>query len=192
MKKTLLITLIMAVTLISTACVNKFAVQELNNNAQKMLAAGDAEGAISRLESSIDLDDTLYETHYNLAVAYLEVKKFDKAENALKKVFELNSDFADAYHSMGVVNEEKAYQIINGENSDENDINNENANNKKVLTDEQKQDISKYFTTAIDYYNQYLSKKTNAEDSAKVNEKIELLNGELRKYSADINSESAD
>lgn len=192
MKKTLLITLIMAVTLISTACVNKFAVQELNNNAQKMLAAGDAEGAISRLESSIDLDDTLYETHYNLAVAYLEAKKFDKAENALKKVFELNSDFADAYHSMGVVNEEKAYQIINGENSDENDINNEDANNKKVLTDEQKQDISKYFTTAIDYYNQYLSKKTNAEDAAKVNEKIELLNGELRKYSADINSESAD
>ena len=189
MKKTLLITLIMTVTLISTACVNKFAVQELNNNAQKMLASGDVEGAISRLESSIDLDESLYETHYNLAVAYLEAKKLDKAENALKKVFELNPDFPEAYHTMGVVYEEKAYEIVNGQNEEGNVENAEDADyvkaNQESLTDEQKMDVNKYITTAIEYYNKYLSKKVNAEDASKVNEKIDALNTELRKYSTE-------
>ena len=194
MKKTLLITLIMAVTLVSTACVNKFAVQELNNNAQKMLAAGDVEGAISRLESSIDLDESLYETHYNLAVAYLEAKKLDKAEKALNKVFELNPDFPDAYHTMGVVNEEKAYEIINGKDSEEDNDNAEVSDDvqaqENALTDEQKTDINKYITTAIEYYNKYLSKKVNADDAAKVNEKIDSLNTELRKYSTEESGKS--
>ena len=194
MKKTLLITLIMAVTLVSTACVNKFAVQELNNNAQKMLAAGDVEGAISRLESSIDLDESLYETHYNLAVAYLEAKKLDKAEKALNKVFELNSDFPDAYHTMGVVNEEKAYEIINGKDSEEDNDNAEVSDDvqaqENALSDEQKTDINKYITTAIEYYNKYLSKKVNADDAAKVNEKIDSLNTELRKYSTEESGKS--
>ena len=189
MKKTLLITLIMTVTLISTACVNKFAVQELNNNAQKMLASGDVEGAISRLESSIDLDESLYETHYNLAVAYLEAKKLDKAEKALDKVFELNPDFPEAYHTMGVVYEEKAYEIVNGQNEEGNVENAEDADyvkaNQESLTDEQKMDVNKYITTAIEYYNKYLSKKVNAEDASKVNEKIDALNTELRKYSTE-------
>lgn len=187
MKKTLLIVAITMVTLISTACVNKFAVQELNNKAQEMIASGNIEGAISRLESSIDLDDTLYETHYNLAVAYIQAKKYDKAEVALNKVLEINPDFADAYYSIAVANEEKAYQIISGETEEQvnEDAQNSSDEEKRVLTNEQKQNICKYFAIAVDNYNKYLAKKVNAEDADKVNEKIDFLNKETRSYLLD-------
>ena len=58
------------------------------------------------------------------------------------------------------------------------------------MTDEQKTDINKYITTAIEYYNKYLSKKVNADDAAKVNEKIDSLNTELRKYSTEESGKS--
>ena len=54
----------------SSACIHTLAVQELNEIAAKYLDEGDPSSAISRLESSIDLDPNVYESHYNLAVAY--------------------------------------------------------------------------------------------------------------------------
>lgn len=182
MRKTLLIITILGISLISTACINKFAVQELNNKAQELMKSGNAEGAIARLESSIDLDETVYETHYNLAVAYMQVKKYDLALKALEKVKELNPEFADAYHSIAVSYEEKAYEIINGVNVDDKDVS-EQEQSKKELTEADKKLICEYFALAIDNYNTYLMKKTEASDRDKVNAKIEELNNELRKYS---------
>lgn len=193
MQKTLLIIGILVVTLFSTACVNKFAVQELNNNAKAMMAEGRIDDAIARLESSIDLDERVFETHYNLAVVYIQAKKYDKAEKSLEKTIELNPDFADAYYSMGVVYEDMAVDIINGEvkddqgnivNEDKTQIS-EETDEKKDLTDAEKIQICNYITSAIDYYNKYLSKNSNAEDKVKVNEKIESLNKDLLKYSVE-------
>ena len=168
MQKTLLIIGILVVTLLSTACVNKFAVQELNNNAKAMMAEGRVDDAIARLESSIDLDERVFETHYNLAVVYIQAKKYDKAIKSLEKTIELNPDFADAYYSMGVAYEDKAVDIINGEVKDE-DGNvkeadekvAEDTETKKELTDAEKTQICDYMTSAIDYYNKYLSKESN-------------------------------
>lgn len=193
MQKTLLIIGILVITLFSTACVNKFAVQELNNNAKAMMAEGRIDDAIARLESSIDLDERVFETHYNLAVVYIQAKKYDKAEKSLEKTIELNPDFADAYYSMGVVYEDMAVDIINGEVKDEqgNLVNedktqmSEETGEKKDLTDAEKIQICNYITSAIDYYNKYLSKNSNAEDKVKVNEKIESLNKDLLKYSVE-------
>ena len=66
---------------------------------------GDYENAISRLKSSADLDGTIFETQYNLALAYTEnddypeaVETFEKAaivviqnniENKAKEAFEV-------------------------------------------------------------------------------------------------------
>lgn len=196
MQKTLLIIGILVVTLFSTACVNKFAVQELNNNAKAMMAEGRVDDAIARLESSIDLDERVFETHYNLAVVYIQAKKYDKAIKSLEKTIELNPDFADAYYSMGVAYEDKAVDIINGEvkdedgnvkEADENVV--EDTETKKELTDAEKTQICDYMTTAIDYYNKYLSKESNSDDKDKVNEKIESLNKDLVKYSVETPSD---
>lgn len=196
MQKTLLIIGILVVTLFSTACVNKFAVQELNNNAKAMMAEGRVDDAIARLESSIDLDERVFETHYNLAVVYIQAKKYDKAIKSLEKTIELNPDFADAYYSMGVAYEDKAVDIINGEVKDEDDNVKEADENvvedtetKKELTDAEKTQICDYMTVAIDYYNKYLSKESNSDDKDKVNEKIESLNKDLVKYSVETPSD---
>ncbi len=195
MQKTLLIIGILVVTLFSTACVNKFAVQELNNNAKSLIAEGRLDDAIARLESSIDLDENVYETHYNLAVVYIQAKKYDKAIKSLEKVNELNPDFADAYYSMAVAYEDKAVDIIDGNvndednNQDEDKQEVEQQDGKRVLTDTEKIQICDNLTTAIDFYNKYLSKNTNAADKDKVNEKIETLNKDLVTYSVDTPSD---
>ena len=79
MKKVLLIVSILTVAVISTACINNFAVQDLNNKAQTYMQKGDYTQAIERLKSSIDLDPTIFETHYNLAVAYTQSEDYINA-----------------------------------------------------------------------------------------------------------------
>ena len=71
--------LILFLGVICCACMNTAAVQELNKKAADYLEAGDIETAISRLESSIDLDGNIYESRYNLAVAYMQKKECQKA-----------------------------------------------------------------------------------------------------------------
>lgn len=193
MQKTLLIIGILVVTLFSSACVNKFAVQELNNNAKNLAAQGRLDDAIARLESSIDLDENVYETHYNLAVVYIQSKKYDEAIKSLEKTIGLNEDFADAYYSMAVAYEDKAIDIIDGNNVSDNDVTNpdeEQNSAKKELTDADKTQICNFITTSIDYYNKYLSKNPTASDRDKVNEKIESLNKDLVTYSVDSPTET--
>ncbi|MCR5261115.1 MAG: tetratricopeptide repeat protein [Candidatus Gastranaerophilales bacterium] len=186
MHKSLLVVFIVFVSLVCTACVNRFAVQELNNNAKELLSQGKVDAAIARLESSIDLDESIFETHYNLAVAYIEAKKYDKALASLEKVKQLNPDFAEAYHSMGVCYEEKAYEIINEEKEDKklsNDDEETAETSKKELSTEDKIKVTEYLTAAIDSYNAYLTKKENAEDKEKVEQKIDELNKKIKEYS---------
>ncbi len=188
MRKTLLILSILFVTLVSTACVNRFAVQELNNKAQEMIKSGNVEGAISRLESSIDLDETVFETHYNLAVAYIQAKKYDKALKSLEKVNELKPEFADAYYSTAVIYDDMATAVIEGEKDSDSvedakvDEPSDNSQKQKDLTEADKTKICEYTADAIDNYNKYLSKKADAADKDKVNSKIEELNKQLQTY----------
>ena len=193
MKKISIIVLLLFVSLSTSGCVNKFAIQELNKKAQEYMNNGKTEDAIARLESSIDLDNSIFETYYNLAVAYMKADKADKAGEALKKVFELNPDFADSYYTMAVIFEDKAYAIINGQNNDQKEtLDNEgkNISEKKNLTDEEKAEICSDFDSAIDYYNKYLVKKEKASDKEQVNAKINNLNLELQKYSKTVPSEN--
>ena len=188
MKKSYIATLLLILTLSTCGCTNKFAVQELNKKAQDYINNGQTEEAIARLEASIDLDNTIYETDYNLAVAYIKADKNDKAEEALNKVLELNPDFADAYYSKAVIYENKAYAVINGENNENEggrtviETDNNGVSVKKELSEQDKEIIRSDFEAAIDNYNQYLIKKRDASDRDKVNEKINALNSELQKY----------
>ena len=89
MKKTLLIVSVLLVAVVSTACINNFAVRDLNNKAQSYMQKGDYAQAIERLKSSIDLDPTIYETHYNLAVAYTKAEDYLNAAEEYKKALEI-------------------------------------------------------------------------------------------------------
>ena len=86
MKRILLLFTILLVSVLTTACINNLAIQELNNKAVAYMDKGDTETAICRLKSSLDLDAEIYETHYNLAIAYNNIKEYEKAITELQMV----------------------------------------------------------------------------------------------------------
>lgn len=185
MKKVVLLITILFVSVLTTACINNLAVQELNNKAKEYLNNGDTEAAICRLKSSLDLDSNMYETHYNLAIAYIADKKYNDAIGSLQTALKLNPELVDAYYSLGVANEESAFNIINGTPEEtEKDEQPEQPEQivPKKLTEADKKVICDKLTEAIENYNQYLSKKVDAQDKDKVNERINYLNSELKKY----------
>ena len=114
MKKALLLLSILFVSVISTACINNFAVQELNSKAKSYLEEGDYKAAIERLKSSVDLDNTIFETHYNLAVAYTQAEDYANAIDSFKKAIELNPEAADSYYSLAVAQENLSVDLKSG------------------------------------------------------------------------------
>lgn len=112
MKKAFLLASILFISVISTACINNFAVQELNNKAKDFMDKGDYVSAIERLKSSIDLDGTVFETQYNLAVAYTKAEDYSNAIKTYNDAIKLNPNFPDAYYSLAVCEENLAKDII--------------------------------------------------------------------------------
>ncbi len=189
MKKAFLLVLILFVSVISTACINNLAVQELNSKAKDYLNKGDFENAISRLKSSIDLDSTIFETHYNLGIAYTQAEKYPEAVETFQSAIKLKPDFTDTYYSLAVAQENYAKGIIDGslKNKDEKietkDLEIEQP--KKELTKEEKVQVEKLLNDSIVSYSTYLEKGQDIEDKKDVEEKIEYLKTQALKYSSD-------
>ena len=187
MKKFVLLITILFVSVISTACINNLAVQELNNKAKEYMANGEIEMAICRLRSSIDLDDSIFETHYNLGVALISAKEYKEAQKSLENAINLKPDFSDAYYSLAIAFESQADDII-AEQLD----NDEDAGDKKALTDEQKVKIVDFYNSAIENYNKYLAKAPDAEDKDKIETQVQFLNNEINKYNPSRNNSLSD
>ena len=191
MKKLFLILTILFVSVLTTACINNFAIQELNNKAKEYLNSGEVDKAICRYKSSLDLDSGILETNYNLGIAYIAAKNYEEALDALKAALKINPEFFDAYYSIAVALENTAYDRINGvkpknvdcENGQTITIDAQTEEIKPVkLSENDKLEISKLFMDAIDNYNHYLSLNPTAEDKDNVAAKVEELNTELVKY----------
>ncbi len=197
MKKALLLVSILFISVISTACINNFAVQELNNNAKTFMDKGDYKSAIERLKSSVDLDGTVFETRYNLAVAYTKAEDYVNAIDAYNEVIKLNPDFADSYYSLAVCEENLAKDIISGninvkedgsiakanepaENSEPEEANMNDDNDK--LSGSELKLVSTLLTNSISDYKIYLDKASQAEDKDEVAAKIEELEEMIKKY----------
>lgn len=197
MKKAFLLVLILFVSVISTACINNLAVQELNNKAKTYLDKGDYENAISRLKSSIDLDSTIFETHYNLGIAYTQAEKYPEAIETFKSAIKLKPEFIDTYYSLAVAQENYAKGIIDGsikkaetkvENADIEQKQPEIEDSKKPeLTKEEKEKVIQLFNDSMASYETYLKMNTNTEEQKEIQDKIEYLKTQCLQYSSQSN-----
>lgn len=197
MKKLLFLFVILTMSVFTTACVNNLAVQQLNNKAAELMKKGDVEGAISRLEASVDLDSSIFETQYNLAVAYTENEDYDKAEDAYKKALELKPDSPNVYYSLAVMFENYAKDTYTGNtkaqkeaaDSDNDDDNNASydSEGKYKPTNNDIQLVKKYYEDAIASYERYIDLSPNAEDVLDVKAHIEELRANLETMDVDTN-----
>ncbi len=193
MKRALLIITVLFIAVISTACINNFAVQELNNKAQVYLNNGDYEAAIDRLQASLDLDSTIYETNYNLGVAYIKANKYKEAIGVLKKAAEINPERADSYYSLAVAQESYGQKLFNMstkassednsiENNDDYDTEKESADEDEALSVEQrKAKAVDLYNDAVASYKKYLEKAPDAKDKDDINNEINSLEEEISK-----------
>ena len=187
MKKAFLLVCILTISVITTACINNFAVQELNTKAMKFMEQGDYPAAIERLKSSVDLDDSIFESHYNLAVAYTKTEDYANAMKSYQKAISLKPEFADSYYSLAVAEENLATDLKagvlvldeNGElkkveynDTDDDDI---QTPSSVILSDAEKIYIKNLLKDAVKNYNLYLSKTQNADDTDEVKKHIASL-----------------
>lgn len=164
MKKALLIASVLFIAVISTACINNIAVQELNNKAAEYMQKGDYEAAINRLQASIDLDSTMYETYYNLGIAATNAKKYDVAIAAFEDGIKIKADHANFYYSLGVAQSEYADKLVEDSYFDTE----KEESVKKEVSAEDKEKAEGLKTSAIDNLNKYLELSPNAEDKETV------------------------
>ena len=102
MKKFAILVFILFASLMCTACINNLAIQELNQIGKEYLDKGDYENAIGRFQSSVDLDENVFESRYNLGVAYIAKEDYKNAVGQLEAAVKINPESADAYYSYAV------------------------------------------------------------------------------------------
>lgn len=163
MKKALLIASVLFVAVISTACINNIAVQELNNKAAEFMQKGDYESAVNRLQASIDLDSSVYETYYNLGIAATNAKKYEVAIDAFENGIKLNSDYTNFFYSLAVAQSEYAEALLDSDDD------------KKKISEEDKFKAQNLKNSAVENAKKYLELTPNAEDKEDVEELIEDL-----------------
>ena len=163
MKKALLIASVLFIAVISTACINNIAVQELNNKAAEFMQKGDYESAVNRLQASIDLDSSVYETYYNLGIAATNAKKYEVAIDAFENGIKLNSDYTNFFYSLAVAQSEYAEALLDSDDD------------KKKISEEDKFKAQNLKNSAVENAKKYLELTPNAEDKEDVEELIEDL-----------------
>lgn len=172
---------------ISCACVNMVAVHELNTKASDYLQEGDIESAISRLEASVDLDGNIYESRYNLASAYMQVGKPQKALEQIEVALTLNKNEPIVFYTHGVAALAVADEIY--EKKDE--------NGEKVpvefKSDEEAHKAAKRYVELLSSCNKSFTRYTdlapNAEDTQKIYELIKENEAKIQEKVAQFNLE---
>ncbi len=172
-RKLILFCLLLFVGVFCSACINSLAVYELNEKAVKLMEDGDAQGAISRWESSVDLDPNVYETRYNLANAYINLNQCAKALAHAKAAQEISKKEPIANYVLAIAYECSANQLIETKNE-----NGETIKKEFTSKEEQEKVMSEYIDyieNSVKNYDVYVSQMQNAEDSDAIIKKINEL-----------------
>ena len=188
MRKLTLFLAILFVSVLCSACINNIAIQELNNKAQEFMQKGDFQSAISRLESSVDLDGTVFETRYNLGVAYISAQEFKKAQEQLNEAIKIKPDFADSYYSLAVAQESDALKILEDDEDDETNVevevveDDDEFSNLKNISEQDAKYLVEMLGNAINSYKKYLELKPDTNDKGEVETQISYLQDTVAKY----------
>lgn len=147
---------------------------ELNEKAQALMASGDIDGAVSRLEAAHDLQPDEPNTTYNLAIAYQTQGSYDKAIPLLKQLVEKSQlDKAQVQKTLGITYEAKAdllaFKVSEAESDPKAD---------KAKIPQMKAEAQAAYELAIESYQQALPGLKNA---AEVEKQIEALQARLKK-----------
>lgn len=182
MKKVVLIGIVLLVAVISTACINNFAVRDLNNKAMSYMEKGEYTQAIERLKSSLDLDPSVFETHYNLAVAYTKAEDYKNAVEEYKQSLKIRPDNADTYYSLATAENNLAVDMIQGRvkmaiddslyTVDSKDV---NFDEKYEPTEKEQLFIDELYDAAIANYQKYLELNPNSENKEDIENLIEKI-----------------
>ncbi len=181
MKKVILIASILFVAVASTACINNLAVQDLNNKAKMYADKGDYTQAIERLKSSIDLDPSIFETHYNLAIVYTQAEDYINAVEEYKKVIEMKPNNADSYYSLATAENNLAVDMAQGRvrmNNMDGSLYTPKADDdsiKSELSENEKAYVAELYDYAVQNYKKYLELNPNASDKADVEVQIQKI-----------------
>ena len=190
MKKLTLFLAILFVSVLCSACINNIAIQELNNKAQEFMQKGDIQGAISRLESSVDLDGTIFETRYNLGVAYISTQEFKKAQTQLEEAIKIKPEFADSYYSLAVAKESDALKILEDDEDEQADtqveiveIQDDEMGGLKNISEQEAKYLVENLNSSIELYKKYLELKPQTGDREQIEAQIQYLEETVFKYS---------
>ena len=124
---------------------------------------GDYEAAVNRLQASIDLDSSMFETYYNLGIAATSAKKYEVAIEAIQNGLRLKPDFENFYYALSVAQAEYSEKLL--EISDE----------KKEVTEEDKVKSESLKQSAIENAKKYLSLAPEASDKEDIENLIKDL-----------------
>ena len=172
---------VVGMSLVLTGCQQNVVYQrsmaELNEKAQALMASGDIDGAVSRLEAAHDLQPDEPNTTYNLAIAYQTQGSYDKAIPLLKHLVEKSQlDKAQVQKTLGITYEAKADQLAFKVSEAESDP---KADKDKIP--QMKAETQQAYELAIESYQQALPGLKNA---AEVEKQIEALEARLKKSQA--------
>ena len=193
MKKLTLFLAILFVSVLCSACINNIAIQELNNKAQEFMQKGDIQSAISRLESSVDLDGSVFETRYNLGVAYISAQEFKKAQAQLEEAIKIKPDFSDSYYSLAVAQESDALKVLEEDENDETSVEVEvvdeqgEEDNLKNISEQDAKYLVNTLNASIESYRKYLELKPQSEDRDEVVSQIKYLEETSYNYAKKYN-----
>ncbi len=176
MRKAGLLFCILFISLISTACINNLAIQELNEIGKKYLEQGEVDEAIARFQSSVDLDENLYESRYNLGVAYIKKEDYINAIKTLEKASEINPELPDIHYSLAVALEGEALKLDNFSEEILNDNEEKQEEDNTEFTPELARDYLDYAAKSIQEYKLYLKlSKNSSNDKEQIEERINKI-----------------
>jgi len=66
----------------------------------------ESEKSIEYFKRIIEIDPNNYRAHYNLGIAYFELKRFEEALNSYKIAISIKPDFKHIYYNIGLLHEE--------------------------------------------------------------------------------------
>ncbi len=186
MKKIYLFLLILALGVVCSACINTYAVNQLNKLAMKYSQEGNLEAAAARLESGVDLDGGVYETRYNLAVTYLDMNKCEEALEQINEAYNiLQKDEPAIFYVQGAANACVAKNIL--DKQDEVNESTKSAFDKEAELYSISKKYVEHLNKSVEAFEKYMQLASVDDRNPDITNKINQYRDEIQTYSAKYN-----